>query len=107
MDRHSYPIIYRHQETPIDQQQPAPIDRRAPITYQVQKPKIDFARLNELMPKPKPSENPPEAVRTPSDDGVDHMEVDRVPTRITLRKRKEKVEKHLKRGANEKEKESF
>ncbi|KAF2616534.1 hypothetical protein F2Q68_00039819 [Brassica cretica] len=70
-------------------------------------PKIDDARLNALRPKPKPSENPPEIVRTPSDDGVDPMEVDRVPTGRTLRKRKEKVAKHLKRGANEKEKESF
>ncbi|KAF3596184.1 hypothetical protein DY000_02020303 [Brassica cretica] len=58
-------------------------------------------------PKPKPSENPPETVRTPSDDGVDPMEVDRVPKGRTLRKRKEKVVKHLKRRANEKEKESF
>ncbi|KAF2562088.1 hypothetical protein F2Q70_00017365 [Brassica cretica] len=40
-------------------------------------PKIDVARLNALRPKPKPSENPPETVRTPSDDGVDPMEVDR------------------------------
>ncbi|KAF2576426.1 hypothetical protein F2Q70_00003907 [Brassica cretica] len=35
------------------------------------------------------------------------MEVDSVPTGRTLRRRKEKVAKHLKRGANEKEKESF
>ncbi|WZZ64817.1 hypothetical protein YC2023_076187 [Brassica napus] len=35
------------------------------------------------------------------------MEVDRVPTGRTLRKRKEKVVKHLKRGTNEKGKESF
>ena len=35
------------------------------------------------------------------------MEVDRVPTGGTLRKRKEKVAKHLKREANEKEKRSF
>ncbi|KAF2532229.1 hypothetical protein F2Q70_00029408 [Brassica cretica] len=69
--------------------------------------KIDVARLYALMPKPKPSENPPEAVRTPSDDGVDPMEVDRIPMGRNLRKRKEKVEKHLKRGVNEKEKESF
>ena len=66
-------------------------------------PKIDVARLNALKPKPKPSENPPEAVRTPSVYGIDSMEVDRVLTRRTLRKRKEKVVKHLKRGANEKE----
>ncbi|KAF2552716.1 hypothetical protein F2Q68_00034622 [Brassica cretica] len=70
-------------------------------------PKIDVARLNTLKPKPKPSENPPETVGIPSDDGEDLMEVDRVPMGRTLRKRKEKVEKHLKRGANDKKKESF
>ena len=58
-------------------------------------PKIDVARLNALRPKPKPSENPPEAARTPSDDGVDPMEVHRVLMGRTIRKRKEKVEKHL------------
>ncbi|KAF3494781.1 hypothetical protein DY000_02053906 [Brassica cretica] len=82
----------------IDRQPPAPIDRRAPVTYRVQIPKIDVARLNTLRPKPKPSENPPETVRTPSDDGGDPMEDDRVPTGRTLRRRKEKVAKHLKRG---------
>ena len=70
-------------------------------------PQIDVACLNALRPKPKPSENPPEAVRTPPEDETDSMEVDRVPTGRTLRKRKEKLEKHLKMGANEKEKESF
>ncbi|KAF2602027.1 hypothetical protein F2Q70_00025873 [Brassica cretica] len=70
-------------------------------------PKIDVARLNSLRPKPKPSEYPPEPVRTPSDDGEDPMEEDMVPTGRTLRRRKEKAAKHLKRGANDKEKESF
>ncbi|KAF3511177.1 hypothetical protein F2Q69_00008798 [Brassica cretica] len=74
-----------------------PIDRRAPIMYRVQMPKIDVARFSALRPKPKPSENRPETVRTPSDDGVDPMEDDRVPTGRTLRRRKEKVAKHLKR----------
>ncbi|KAF2542157.1 hypothetical protein F2Q70_00036776 [Brassica cretica] len=68
-------------------------------------PKIDVARLNALRPKPKPSENPPEAVRTPSEDETDSMEVDRVFTGRTLRRRKEKVAKLLKMGANEKENE--
>ncbi|KAF3576247.1 hypothetical protein DY000_02031191 [Brassica cretica] len=86
------------EETAIDRQPPAPIDRRAPIMYRVHIPKIDVARLNALRPKPKPSENPPEAVRTPSEDETDSMEVDRVPTGRTLRRRKEKVAKHLKRG---------
>ncbi|KAF3553577.1 hypothetical protein F2Q69_00012748 [Brassica cretica] len=73
----------------------------------VQMPKIDVARLNALRPKPKPSEYPPEPVRTPSDDGEDPVEEDRVPTGRTLRRRNEKVAKHLKREANEKEKENF
>ncbi|KAF2607442.1 hypothetical protein F2Q68_00044139 [Brassica cretica] len=107
IDRYSDPTIDRHKETIIDRQPPAPIDRRAPITYRVPMPKIDVAHLNALRPKPKPSENPLETVRTPSNDGVDPMEVDRVPKGRTLRKRKEKVAKHLKRGANEKDKESF
>ena len=54
-------------------------------------PKIDVARLNALRPQPKPSDNPPEAVRTPSDDAADPMEIDRVPMGRTLRKRNEKV----------------
>ncbi|KAF3512957.1 hypothetical protein F2Q69_00007932 [Brassica cretica] len=94
-------------EAAIDRQPPAPIDRRAPVTYRVQMPKIDVARLNALRPKPKPSENPPETVRTPLDDGEDPMEEDKVPTGRTLRRRKKKVAKHLKREANEKEKENF
>ncbi|KAF2612630.1 hypothetical protein F2Q70_00011356 [Brassica cretica] len=52
-------------------------------------------------------QNPPEAVRTPSEDETYSMEVDRVPTGRTLRRRKEKMAKHLKRRANEKENESF
>ncbi|KAF2532789.1 hypothetical protein F2Q70_00029373 [Brassica cretica] len=90
IDRHSEPVIDRHQETVIGRQKPAPIDLQAPITYRVQMPKIDVSRLNALRPKPKPSENPPEAVRTPSDDRVDSMEVDRVPMGRTLRKKRKK-----------------
>ncbi|KAF2561431.1 hypothetical protein F2Q70_00017706 [Brassica cretica] len=107
IDRHSDPVIVRQKETAIDRQPPAPIDRRAPLTYRVQMPKIDVARINALRPKPKPSNNPPETIMIPSDDAADPMEVDRVPMGRTLRKRKEKVAKHLKRGANEKERESF
>ncbi|KAF3518140.1 hypothetical protein DY000_02059889 [Brassica cretica] len=70
-------------------------------------PKIDVAHLNALRLKPKPSDNPPEAIRILSDDAADPMEVDRVPMGRTLRKRKEKVLKHMKRGANEKEREIF
>ncbi|KAF3599615.1 hypothetical protein F2Q69_00036318 [Brassica cretica] len=90
IDRHSDPTIDRQQKTVIDRQPQAPIDRRAPIMYRVQMPKIDVARLNAHRPKPKPSKNIPETVRTPLDDGVDPMDVDRVPKGRTLRKRKEK-----------------
>ncbi|KAF2549084.1 hypothetical protein F2Q70_00021044 [Brassica cretica] len=70
-------------------------------------PKIDFARLNALRPQPKPSDNPQEATSLQSDDSAAPMEIDRVPMGRSMRKRKEKVAKHLKRGANEKEMESF
>ncbi|KAF2531152.1 hypothetical protein F2Q70_00029705 [Brassica cretica] len=105
IDRHANNKVDRYSKSNIDRQPSPPIDRRAPITYRVQIPKIDVARLNALRPKPTPSEQPPEPVRTPSDDGDDPMEEDRVSTGRTLRRRKEKVAKHLKRGANEKEKE--
>ncbi|KAF2612528.1 hypothetical protein F2Q70_00011490 [Brassica cretica] len=103
--RHAATPIDRHTDDDIDRQLTSSIDRRAPITYRVQMPKIDVARLNALSPKPKPSDNPPETVTIPSNDGEDSMDVDRVPMGRTLRKRKEKVEKHLKRGANDKENE--
>ncbi|KAF3540639.1 hypothetical protein F2Q69_00021414 [Brassica cretica] len=74
IDRHGESNMARQTEAAIDRQPPAPIDRRAPITYRVQMPKIDVARLNALRPKPKPSENPPETVRTPLYDGEDPME---------------------------------
>nr|VDD43274.1 unnamed protein product [Brassica oleracea] len=105
IDRHSDTPVDRQKETTIDRQHPAPIDQRAPLTYRVRMPKIDVARLNALRPQPKPSDNPPEAIRTPSYVAADPMEIDSVPMGRTLRKRKEKMVKHLKRGANEKERE--
>ncbi|KAF2587193.1 hypothetical protein F2Q70_00035928 [Brassica cretica] len=107
IDRHSYPVIDRQKETAIDRQPPVPIDRQAPLTYRVQMPKIDVARLNELRPQPKASNNPLETIKTPSDDAAYPTEVDRVPMGRTLRKRNEKVAKHMKRRPNEKERESF
>ncbi|KAF3487329.1 hypothetical protein F2Q69_00054327 [Brassica cretica] len=107
IDRHSETAVDRQKETAIDRQPPAPIGRRAPLTYRVQMPKIDIPRLNALRPQPKPSDNPPEANSAHSDDAAEPMEVDRVPMGRTLRKKKEKVAKHLKRRANEKERESF
>ncbi|KAF2587482.1 hypothetical protein F2Q70_00036035 [Brassica cretica] len=51
--------------------------------------------------------NPPNTTNTHSEDTPEPMEVDKAPMGRTLRKRKEKVAKHLKRGANEKEMDSF
>ncbi|KAF3554220.1 hypothetical protein F2Q69_00012900 [Brassica cretica] len=65
-------------------------------------PKIDVARLNALRPQPKPSANPPETTSTHSVYAAEPMEVDKAPMRRTLRKRKGKFAKHLKRAANEK-----
>ena len=70
-------------------------------------PKIDIARINALRPQPKPSANPPEATSTHSEDAPEPMQVDKAPMGRTLRKRKEKFANHLKRGANEKEMDSF
>ncbi|KAF3574790.1 hypothetical protein F2Q69_00060293 [Brassica cretica] len=86
IDRYSHTAVDRQKETAIDRQNSAPIDQRALLTYRVQMPK---------------------AINTPSDDAADPMEVDRVFMGRTVRKRKEKVPKHLKRRANEKERESF
>ncbi|KAF3534521.1 hypothetical protein DY000_02042086 [Brassica cretica] len=69
--------------------------------------KIDVAGLNALRPKPKPSKQPLEPVRTPSDDGDDPMEEDRVSTGRTQRKRKEKSGETSEEEANEKENENF
>ncbi|KAF3514700.1 hypothetical protein F2Q69_00006077 [Brassica cretica] len=69
-------------------------------------PKIDIARINALRPQPKLA-NPPETTSTHSEDAPEPMQVDKATMGRTLRKRKEKVAKHLKRGANEKEMESF
>ncbi|KAF3535955.1 hypothetical protein F2Q69_00021806 [Brassica cretica] len=107
IDRHSDSPVDRKKETYIDRQPPAPIDRRASLTDRVQMPKIDVVHLNALRQQPKPSDNPLEAIRTPSDDAADPMKINRVPMGRTPRKRKEKVAKHLKRGANEKERDSF
>ncbi|KAF3598852.1 hypothetical protein F2Q69_00035949 [Brassica cretica] len=70
-------------------------------------PKIDSARINALRAQPKPLANPLNTTNTHSEDTPEPMEVDKAPMGRTLRKRKEKVAKHLKRGANEKEMDSF
>ncbi|KAF3512109.1 hypothetical protein F2Q69_00007094 [Brassica cretica] len=107
IDRQTGPAIDRQRETTIDRQPPAPIDRRAPLTYRVQMPEIDVTRLNALRAQPKPSANPRETTSTHSDDAAEPMEVDKAHMGRTLRKRKGKIAKHLKREANEKEMENF
>ncbi|KAF3552442.1 hypothetical protein DY000_02007851 [Brassica cretica] len=107
IDRQTGLAIDRQRETTIDRQPPAPIDRRAPLTYRVQMPEIDVTRLNALRPQRKPSANPPETTSTHSDDAAEPMEVDKAHMGRTLRKRKGKIAKHLKREANEKEMENF
>ncbi|KAF3587024.1 hypothetical protein F2Q69_00029711 [Brassica cretica] len=70
-------------------------------------PKIDVTSLNALRPQLKPSANQPETTSTHSDHAAEPMEVDTAPMGRTLRNRKGKGSKHLKRAANEKEMESF
>uniref|UniRef100_M4FA27 Uncharacterized protein n=1 Tax=Brassica campestris TaxID=3711 RepID=M4FA27_BRACM len=79
IDRQTDPAIDRQHETASDRQPPAPIDRP----------------------------NPPKTTSTHSEDEAEPMEVDKAPMGKTLRKRKEKVAKDLKRGANEKEMKTF
>ncbi|KAF3606055.1 hypothetical protein DY000_02048885 [Brassica cretica] len=96
IDRQTGPAIDRQRETAIDRQPPGPIDQRTPLTYRVQIPKIDVARLNALRPQPTPSANPPETTSTHSDDAAEPMKVDKAPMGRTFRKRKGNA-KHLKR----------
>jgi len=107
IDPHPEPNVDRQREQTTDRQTLVIIDRRTPLTYRVQMPKIDSTQINALRPRPKPSANLPETTSSHSEDATDAMEVDKVPMRRTLRKIKEKVAKHLKRGANEKEMDSF
>ena len=83
IDRQTELAIDRQRETAIDRQTPAPIDRRAPLTYRVQLPKIDIARINALRPQPKPSANPPETTSRHSEDAAE-------PTEVNLKEEKRK-----------------
>ncbi|KAF3484552.1 hypothetical protein F2Q69_00053011 [Brassica cretica] len=93
----------------IDKERPhsPPIDRRAPLTYRVRLPSIDSNRINALRPPPKPLANPPERTTNTSDTTPEPMQVDEATEGRVLRKRKEKILKHLKREANEKEMDGF
>ncbi|KAF3566051.1 hypothetical protein DY000_02016650 [Brassica cretica] len=83
------------------------IDRRPPMAYRVQLPKIDVTRLNAIRNSSQPSENIADNFSQHSDDAPESMQVDQTSKRRTLRRRKEKIPRHLKRGVNEKEMDSF
>ncbi|KAF3590441.1 hypothetical protein DY000_02021549 [Brassica cretica] len=67
----------------------------------------NVARLNALRNPSQPSETPTDNISEQSEDAPEPMQVDQATVGRTLTKRKEKVPRHLKRGANEKEMESF
>ncbi|KAF3586628.1 hypothetical protein F2Q69_00029641 [Brassica cretica] len=48
IDRHQDPTVNRHPDSNNNQHISTSIDRRPPLTYRVQLPKIDVARLNTL-----------------------------------------------------------
>ncbi|KAF3599045.1 hypothetical protein F2Q69_00035352 [Brassica cretica] len=101
------PAIDRQRETDIDRPPSPPIDRRTPLTYRVRLLSIDSNQINALRPPPKPLANPPEPTTNPSDTTPKPMQVDEATEGRVLRKRKEKIPKHLKREANEKEMDGF
>ncbi|KAF2618406.1 hypothetical protein F2Q68_00039188 [Brassica cretica] len=107
IDRPHEPTVDRQRETDIDRPPSPPIDRRAPLTYRVRSPSIDSNRINALIAPPKPLANPPEPTTNPSDTTPEPMEVDEAAEGRVFRKRKEKIPKHLKREANEKEMDGF
>ena len=75
IDRQTEPAIDQQRETTTDQQPPVPIDRRSPLTFRVQLPKINIARIIAL--RPKPSADPPETTSTHSEDAPEPMQVDK------------------------------
>ncbi|KAF2567630.1 hypothetical protein F2Q70_00026041 [Brassica cretica] len=107
IDRHHEPANDRHTDSIDDRHDTSRIDRRPPLTYLVQLQKIDVARLNSLRNPSQPSETISDNFGQHSDDAPESMQVDQTSERRTLRRRKEKVPKNLKRGVNEKEMDSF
>ena len=73
----------------------------------MQLPSIDVARLNALRNPSKPLEISIDNNSQQSKDAPEPMVVEQATEGQTLRKRKEKVLKHLKRGATEKEMDNF
>ncbi|KAF3489942.1 hypothetical protein F2Q69_00052886 [Brassica cretica] len=106
IDARPRPSIDIQQSKSIDRNSIASIDDAYGVNHVLQHREDSNSRgVRSKTPTSAQPYYSPEPVRTPLDDGKDPMEEDRVPTGRTLRRRKEKVAKHLKRGANDKEKE--
>uniref|UniRef100_M4FGS9 Uncharacterized protein n=1 Tax=Brassica campestris TaxID=3711 RepID=M4FGS9_BRACM len=103
IDRHQDPAADRQPGSTDDRHISSSIDRQPPLTYRVQLPKIDVARLNELRNPSQPLEHMAENFEQLLDDAPESMQIDQTSETRTLRRRKEKVPKHLKREVNEKE----
>ena len=97
----------RHQKLGNDRHESPNINRHQPFAYRVRLPSIDVARLNALRNPSKPSGTSKENNSQQSEDASEPMVVKQTTEGRTLRRRKEKVPKHLKRGANEKEMDNF
>ncbi|KAF2535848.1 hypothetical protein F2Q70_00002020 [Brassica cretica] len=102
IDRSAEPTIDRQSESDVDRHTPHPIDRRAPLTYQVRLPTIDNDYINALIPPPKPVSNPPEPKPNPLNSSPGPVQENQETEGRRLRKRKVKIHKNLKWGANDK-----
>ncbi|KAF2532704.1 hypothetical protein F2Q70_00030103 [Brassica cretica] len=89
-----------------DRQESSSIDRHPPFTCRVWLPIIDVARLNAFRHPSKPSETSIDNNQQ-SEDAPEPMVVELATVGRTLRKRKKKVIKHLKREASDKEMDNF
>ncbi|KAF2618689.1 hypothetical protein F2Q68_00039235 [Brassica cretica] len=97
----------RHQKLGNDRHESPSIDGHQPFAYRVQLCSIHVARLNALRNPSKPSETLKDNNSQQSEDKSEPMVVKQTTEGRTLRRRKEKVPRHLKRGANEKEMDNF
>ncbi|KAF3567045.1 hypothetical protein DY000_02016124 [Brassica cretica] len=83
------------------------IDKSSLASIDTRLPSIDGARLNALRNLYKPSETSTYNNSQQSEDGSEPMMVEQATEGLTVKIRKEKTPKHLKRGANEKKMDSF
>ena len=83
------------------------IDKSSLASIDTHLPSIDVARLNALRNLYKPSATSTYNNSQQSEDGSEPMMVEQATEGLTLKIRKEKAPKHLKRGANDKKMDSF